>query len=242
MHGHFYCGTSGLKISMPKRDFSAEHAEKSRLAFYAHHENSLEVNSSFYKLPQAKTISKWAADVPVDFRFTFKLWKEITHQKNLIFKASDVTRFMGAIAGASEKKGCLLVQFPPSLRADATGGLSGLLQLLITFEWPVAVEFRHNSWYTGKVYEVLNNYQAAMVIQDMPKAPTPLEATSDQLVYLRFHGPDGNYKGSYSDDILYEYASYIKEWQQDGKTVYCYFNNTAGDALTNLQTLKRFLK
>jgi len=80
-----------------------------------------------------------------------------------------------------------------------------------------------------------------MVIQDMPKAPTPIELTSDELVYLRFHGPSGNYRGSYSESFLYEYATYIREWQQDGKTVYCYFNNTAGDALNNLDFLKRCL-
>jgi len=125
MPAQFYGGTSGLKISMPKRDFAAEHADKSRLAFYAHHENSLEVNSSFYKLPQAKTISKWAADVPVGFRFTFKLWKEITHQKNLIFKTEDVISFFQVISGAENKKGCLLVQFPPSLLISAIGQIAG---------------------------------------------------------------------------------------------------------------------
>jgi uncharacterized protein YecE (DUF72 family) len=241
MPAGFYAGTSGLKISMPKRDFVAEHAEKSRLAFYAYHENSLEVNSSFYKLPQAKTVSKWAADVPDGFRFTFKLWKEITHQKNLLFKSEDVVRFMEVIAGAADKKGCLLVQFPPSLQVNALPQLQELLQQLGAFEWPVAVEFRHNSWYKDSVYELLNSHQFSMVIQDMPKAPTPMELTADELVYLRFHGPGGNYKGSYTESFLYEYATYIQEWQQEGKTVYCYFNNTAGDALNNLHFLKHCL-
>lgn len=80
-----------------------------------------------------------------------------------------------------------------------------------------------------------------MVIQDLPKSATPLELTADDLVYLRFHGPDGSYKGSYTDAFLYEYAQYIREWQQEGKTVYVYFNNTAGSALANLQLLKDYL-
>ncbi|HTD98523.1 MAG TPA: DUF72 domain-containing protein [Mucilaginibacter sp.] len=117
--GRFYGGTSGLQISLPKRDFPPEHQEKSRLAYYAHHENSIEINSSFYKLPQIKTIERWATEVPTDFRFAFKLWREIMHQKNLLFKADDVSNFMQAISGTGEKKACLLLQFPPSLQLSA---------------------------------------------------------------------------------------------------------------------------
>jgi uncharacterized protein YecE (DUF72 family) len=60
-------------------------------------------------------------------------------------------------------------------------------------------------------------------------------------MYLRFHGPGGNYRGSYSDDILSEYASYIMEWRAEGKTVFVYFNNTMGDAYNNLVTLNKFV-
>ena len=236
-----YAGTSGLVIAMPKRDFPPAHQEKSRLAYYAHHENSIEINSSFYRLPQSKTIAKWAGEVPADFRFTFKLWREITHQKHLLFKAEDVNRFMLAISAAGEKKGCLLFQFPPSLQVAAFPQFRELMLLLKQYEWPLAVEFRHSSWYRDDVYEFLYGNQMAMVIQDMPKSATPLEITSDNLIYLRFHGPSGNYKGSYSDGFLYEYALYIREWQQEGRTVYVYFNNTAGEALDNLNFLKRCL-
>lgn len=227
---------------MPKRDFPPEHGDKSRLAYYAHHQNSIEINSSFYKLPQAKTIRRWAEEVPVNFRFTFKLWKEITHQKQLMFNTENVNRFMQVIGAAEEKKGCLLVQLPPSLQVSALPQLQELLQLLHTFDWPVAVEFRHKSWYNDAAFSLLHSYGTAMVIQDMPKAPAPIECTSDGFVYLRFHGPGGNYKGSYSDGFLHEYALYIQEWQADGMTVYTYFNNTAGDALNNLNFLKRCLK
>ncbi|MBS1526053.1 MAG: DUF72 domain-containing protein [Bacteroidetes bacterium] len=226
---------------MPKRDFPPEHQHLSRLAFYALHENSIEINSSFYKLPQAKTITAWSLQVPGDFRFTFKLWKEITHQKNLLFKTEAIGRFMQAIELPRGHKGCLLVQFPPSLQVTAEQQLGELLQALDGFTWPVAVEFRHPSWHRESVFELLNRYQAALVLQDMPKAPSPFELTSDSHAYLRFHGPQGNYKGSYSDDFLYEYAYYIHDWLQEGRTVYAYFNNTAGAALANLHFLKRAL-
>lgn len=237
----FHAGTSGLLISMPKRDFPPQHQEKSRLAFYAQYQNSIEINSSFYKLPQIKTTIRWATEVPDNFRFTFKLWKEITHQKNLLFNAGDIERFLQSIAGAMEKKGCLLVQFPPSLQASAFPQLQELILLLKNSSWPIAMEFRHPSWYKDAVYEFLNTQNIALVIQDMPKSATPLKITSDDFVYLRFHGPSGNYKGSYSESFLYEYASYIHEWLQEGKTIYVYFNNTAGAALENLELLKQYL-
>lgn len=241
MAEEFYGGTSGLQISMPKRDFLPEHQHLSRLGFYALQENSIEINSSFYKPPQAKTIRRWATEVPASFRFTFKLWKEITHQNNLLFKSENARRFMEVIDVPESNRGSLLVQFPPSLQVSAKSQLKELLKVLHDFEWPVAVEFRHNSWYMDSVFELLNTYGIALVIQDIPKSATPLELTSDDLVYLRFHGPSGNYKGSYTDGFLYEYATYIQEWQQEGKTVYCYFNNTAGAALENLNFLKRCL-
>lgn len=150
-------------------------------------------------------------------------------------------RFMEVICLPGNNRGCLLVQFPPSLQANARSQLTELLQLLTRFDWPLAVEFRHNSWYNDDVYELLHHLNAAMVIQDMPKSASPIELTAEKLVYLRFHGPSGNYKGSYSEGFLYEYALYIREWQEEGKTVYCYFNNTAGAALENLNFLKRCL-
>jgi uncharacterized protein YecE (DUF72 family) len=240
MAGQFFGGTSGLQITVPKRDFPPDQAHLSRLGFYALHENSLEINSSFYKLPHATTLQRWTTEVPVNFRFTFKLWKEVTHQKNLIFKTQDVQQFLAVLPETN--KGSLLIQFPPSLQSAAKPQLKELLQLLANHDWPAAVEFRHNSWYTDSTYELLNSFDAAMVIQDMPKSATPIELTSDGLVYLRFHGPSGNYKGSYNDSFLYEYAMYIDEWLGEGKTVYCYFNNTAGAALENLNFLRRCLE
>jgi uncharacterized protein YecE (DUF72 family) len=241
MEGNFFGGTSGLQIDRPKRDFPSQYNNLSRLSYYALQENSIEINSSFYKVPQTKTVIRWAAEVPPDFRFTFKLWKEITHQKNLLFQSEDVHRFMATICLPGRQQGCLLVQFPPSLQVAGFNQLKELLRILKGYTWPIAIEFRHPSWYKEEVFGLLNKHGAAMVLQDMPKSATPIEITANKLVYMRFHGPSGNYKGSYSESLLREYASYISEWQQEGKTVYVYFNNTAGAALQNLRFLKRCL-
>ncbi|AYL95209.1 DUF72 domain-containing protein [Mucilaginibacter celer] len=230
-----------MQIDTPKRDFLPEYSHLSRLGYYSLKENSIEINSSFYKIPQAKTIIRWATEVSDDFRFTFKLWRGITHEKNMFFNPQDVSHFMDAIRLPKSRQGCLLVQFPPSLQVNALPQLEKLLDTLNTETWPIAVEFRHSSWYKDNVFELLNRYGAAMVLQDMPKSATPMEITANELIYVRFHGPSGNYKGSYTESFLSEYASYISEWQEEGKTIYAYFNNTAGAALENLHLLKRLL-
>lgn len=244
MSDTLYSGTSGLLTPIPKRDFPPEHADSSRLAYVSTILNSLEVNSSFYKLPKAITVAKWAAEVTGGFKFTYKLWKEVTHQKGLVFEPEHVQQFMAAIDHVGGKKGCLLIQFPPSTSVVQAIQLENLLSTLKTYNngWKLAVEFRHSSWYNDDIYELLEKYDSTFVIHDMPASAAPLQTLDNSdVVYLRFHGPGGRYRGSYEDDVLYEYALYIKEWQEDGKTVYVYFNNTAGDALNNLITLNRMV-
>lgn len=190
------------------------------------------------------TVQKWAADVPDDFKFTFKLWKGITHNKDMAFDPADVEHFIKVINGAGNKKGCLLIQFPPSVTANIIK-LTNLLSVIVSAdagrEWKVAIEFRHRSWYRDNVYELLDQFKMAMVIHDMPKSATPMIEMDVPFTFIRFHGPNGGYRGSYSDDVLAEYASYINEWREDGKTVFAYFNNTMGDALQNVITLDRFI-
>jgi uncharacterized protein YecE (DUF72 family) len=244
--GAFYSGTSGVVLPVPnKLAFPPEFQEKSRLTYYGSLFNSVEINSSFYKVPMPVTIQKWAESVPENFRFTFKLWKEITHVKELIFNAEDVNRFMQVIAQAGEKKGSLLVQFPPSITIKNKNQVEKLLATINNADpeqnWQTALEFRHKSWYNEDTYDLLSNYNAGIVLHDKGASTSPMLEPTTAFVYLRFHGPGGSYKGSYADDFLYEYAQYIKDWREEGKTVYVYFNNTMGDAIQNLMTLNRFI-
>src|SRR4051812_43057690 len=93
--GQFYSGISGLVLPVPNKSlYPPEFRETSRLTYYASLFNSIEINSSFYKVPIAKTVNKWTTEVPDHFKFTYKLWREITHNKELLFNANDVDRFM----------------------------------------------------------------------------------------------------------------------------------------------------
>ncbi len=238
----FYCGTSGLVIPIPKRSFPPVFQGKSRLTYYGSLFNSIEINSSFYKIPQASTLSKWAESVPDNFRFTFKLWREITHNKGLAFEEADVERFIGVINSVAQKAGCLLVQFPPSMGVENVMQLQKLLtcigQYNINHAWKVAVEFRNRSWYQPDVYDVLSSCNAAMVCHDLSASASPW-IDENAFIYLRFHGPNGGYRGSYADDFLSEYAHYIAAWRAEGKEVFVYFNNTMGEAVKNALYLSK---
>jgi len=242
MGTNYYAGISGLVLPVPnKAAYPPEFREQPRLVYYSALFNSIEINSSFYKIPQAATLRKWAGLVPDEFRFTFKLWQGITHQKELQYSIEDINRFMDVIDAVDHKKGALLVQFPPSIREGHFLQMSRLLHDIraTAGDWDVAVEFRHPSLYTDHIDQLLTNLQMTMVIHDLPALAAPHESLDVPFVYLRFHGPNGGYRGSYDDDVLSDYTTMISEWHNADKRVYVYFNNTMGAAVSDLQRLNK---
>lgn len=241
--GAFFAGMSGIVLPIPKYKFPPEFQNSSRLTYYSSLFNSIEINRSFYGLPKAKTITRWSIEVPANFKFTFKLWKQITHSKALQFNDSDVKEFMNTIGQVGEKRGCLLIQFPASLKNHNTDQLERLLSVVEMNNadnlWKVAIEFRDNSWYTGDTYKLMDQYGATIVIHDKPGAAPPQIELKSKIKYLRFHGPRGDYRGSYDEAFLREYATYIREWREAGNSVFVYFNNTNGDAYNNLRQLSK---
>ena len=242
----FYSGCSGMDLPVRRSQYPPEFQGKSRLAYYSSLFNSIEINSIFYKLPRALTVVNWAETVPDDFRFTFKVSKTITHVKDLAFAVKDVNEFIKTVEHIGRKRGCLLVQFPPSLKIDKLDKLQDLLEALgeatQSNEWRIAAEFRNSSWYEREVYELLNEFNISMVIHDITASATPIHEVVGDFIYLRFHGPEPRYRGSYSNEYLQQYAAKIKQWMKEGKTVYAYFNNTAGDAACNLITLNNYVQ
>ena len=108
-------------------------------------------------------------------------------------------------------------------------------------EWKKAVEFRSPTWYIRETRELLDEYGATLVLHDIPKARLTEFSGNASFVYLRFHGPKGDYRGSYEDKFLRDKADEIRQWLAEGKDVYAYFNNTAGNAFENAFTLKTIL-
>ncbi len=240
-----YCGTSGLVLPLRQSQYPIEFYGKSRLTYYASLFNSVEINSSFYKLPRPFTLIKWAETIPDTFRFTFKLSKIITHVKRLDFKYEDIELFIHRIDKIGNHKACILVQLPPALKTEE---LSQFQNLLISIKkatadnkWKIAVEFRNKSWYNEDTYRLLKEHSISMVIHDLPDSATPFTESASDFIYVRFHGTERGYRGNYSYKFLSEYAQHIKLWMSTGKTVYVYFNNTLGNVVNNLQMLNSLL-
>jgi uncharacterized protein YecE (DUF72 family) len=235
-------GISNGTVPGNKKTFPPEFQLKSRLHYYSSLFNTIEVNSCFYKTPQRSTYEKWAADVPEDFQFTLKLTRDVTHVKDLKGDLSCMESFLQAAGGVVSKRGCLLLQFPGKISIEHFNQVEAILDALAHYDpgdlWRKAIEFRNDSWYIAETTELLNQYHAAMVLHDFKKAPTKESGDNADFVYIRFHGPTGNYRESYTDKFLKEQAELMKDLRDAGKEVYVYFNNTMGDAFNNALKLQ----
>lgn len=235
-HGRFYCGTSNITLPGNKSTFPPAYQSRTRLAYYSSQFNSLEVNSSFYKIPMQKTFSKWAEDVGKDFLFTVKLWRGISHNKQFAYDLTDLAAFLQAASGVGKHQGCLLIQLPGSIKAEHQAGLKQLLSHIRSFDssgWRLAVEFRDSGWYSDATIKLLDEFDASVVQHDMPGSiPTILNSGAD-FVMLRFHGEQGDYRGSYRQELLQAKARDVVTWLQSGNDVFAYFNNTIGEAYAN---------
>lgn len=243
--GVFRAGTSGLVLAEPnKKSFPAEFQDQHRLIYYASNFNSIEINSSFYKIPQGLTYRKWSEMVPDSFQFTVKLFRGITHEKDLIYKTAEMETFFRAINYLDNKKGCLLIQFPAKTNFHFKKFeklLEDISRLDPKNSWRIAVEFRNMQWYDKNIFRILDERKAALVLHDMPTSiPSSLNEKAP-FVYLRFHGEKGDYRGSYTEGFLQNKSKEIRHWLNQGKDVYAYFNNTIGDAAANLKTLNEMM-
>jgi uncharacterized protein YecE (DUF72 family) len=240
---NFHIGTSNIMLPVPnKQSFPEAFKSASRLTYYASLFNSLEVNSSFYKIPQAKTVEKWTREVPADFRFTFKLHRDLTHDKSSMPDAALAKHFMNTINAAATHAACLLIQFPAG-RTYNPAFLERLLKLVQQDNsgWNVCVEFRHDSWYRDNIFRLLETCEAAVVVHDKsPSIPFPASSWTD-FAYLRYHGPKGDYKNAYEFETLEQNAARIGELMAAGKSVYAYFNNTIGNAVFDALTLQELV-
>jgi uncharacterized protein YecE (DUF72 family) len=245
LFGTLRTGTSGIVVPGPKATFPEAYQATSRLTYYATLFNSVEINSTFYRLPQPKTFAAWAAETGPEFDFTLKLWRDITHTTALAEDLSGLVRFLAAARELGPKKGCLLLQFPPSNTIRQLHAVSTLLTALAAAdpaqEWRKAVEFRHPSWYADDTFDLLDQHGASLVLHDKGPARNARLNEGADFVYLRFHGPQGNYRESYEPDFLHDQAEQIHEYLQEGKDVYAYFNNTMGAAFDNAQDLYRLV-
>lgn len=245
-----HVGTSGWSYGGWDRLFYPEGVKTTdaRLAFYASHFDTVEVNYSFYHLPKPQTYEKWMKAVPADFVFAVKASRYITHILRLHRAGEAWARFLSGARTLGKQLGPILFQLPPSFRADPKR-LSRFLKVIrrgpASSIRPV-FEFRHPTWFTETIYELLREAGAALCIAHSSRYPCvedPSAVETAEFVYYRFHGPKELFASRYSDRELDGWAEWIRLHLKRGKTVFVYFNNDVnGYAVENARTLGRFIE
>jgi uncharacterized protein YecE (DUF72 family) len=230
MHGQIHIGTSGWNYKDWRGTVYPEKlAAKKWLAYYSTLFDTVEVNTTFYRFPKPHFAANWSSQVPPDFQFALKLWKGMTHYRKLTQCTQWLTDFGVVLRELPEpQRGPLLIQLSPhhardDARLDAF--LSELRGCAVPLPGYVTVEFRHDSWLTPEIYAVLDRHDVAICQHDMPARAPVSEPNDAPLVYVRRHGPKGDYHGSYGPAPLEADAARIARWQQEGREVYMYFNN-----------------
>lgn len=236
--GELRIGTSGWVYAHWKEIYyPPELPQKGWFGHYARDFDTVEINNTFYRLPNPETFEHWGEAAPPGFIYTFKASRYITHIKRLLEPEASLEKFLSRARLAGRTLGPVLFQLPPRFHADLAR-LETFLQALPTDLLHV-FEFRDDSWHQEPVRELLTHYGAAFCIHDHGSVDCPDWITAD-TVYLRYHGSsEAPYSGGYSDDFLRGQAERIRRWRQEGKSVYAYFNNDVGGyAVRNALTLK----
>jgi uncharacterized protein YecE (DUF72 family) len=192
------------------------------LCHYFEHFDTVEINNSFYKLPDFSTFNAWRDAVPDGFCFAVKASRFITHNKKLKDPENALNNFLPRAEALGDKLGPVLFQLPPKWGVNLAR-LEEFLSALPRYH-RYAFEFRETSWNTKAVYELLRRHNAAYCIYELAGYMCPPEITAD-WTYVRLHGPGGKYQGSYPREILGMWADRIAEWSRRLKAIYFYFDN-----------------
>ncbi|MFI9201077.1 DUF72 domain-containing protein [Streptomyces sp. NPDC053048] len=222
-------GTSGWQYKDWRGDlYPADTPQRLWLEEYAARFATVENNNAFYRLPTEETFTDWRERTPEGFVMAVKASRYLTHIKRLRDPEEPVARLMRHAAGLREKLGPVLLQLPPTLRA-APEALDATLACFPEGT-RVAVEPRHDSWWTDGVRAVLEHHGAALCWADHDSRPvTPLWRTAD-WGYVRLHCGRARPWPRYGRQALASWARRVAETWPDRADVYFYFNNDPGGA------------
>ena len=219
-------GCSGWQYKHWRGNFyPADLPVKSWFEHYASVFDTVEINNSFYRLPEASTFAAWSARAPRGFLFAVKASRFLTHMKKLKEPEDPLDRFFSRARSLGRHFGPVLYQLPPGWKLDRAR-LEYFLRSLPR-DVPQVLEFRDSSWYAPDVHALLERYRVSLCLHDMPGSATG-RVRVGPCVYVRFHGASGRYDGSYPDDRLADWAQWLEEQARTGVDVYAYFNNDVG--------------
>ncbi|HTR21753.1 MAG TPA: DUF72 domain-containing protein [Gemmatimonadales bacterium] len=215
-----HVGTSGYNFPEWKGSFyPAKLATKGMLSYYAERLSTVEINYTFYRMPNTKTVAGWDAQTPAGFTFVLKAPQRITHIARLK-NVDDPLRFFTDVAlTLGPKLGAVLVQLPPNFKQDLTR--LGDFLALARPELRLAFEFRHASWFADPTYELLRSYNAALCVADTEAGNTPVVATAD-FGYARLRDE------GYTRPALRQWAETLRGISKEWKDAFVFFKHEEG--------------
>lgn len=225
-----HIGTSGFQYGHWNNGVFYPRGVKDRLAYALEHFDTVEINSTFYRIPPPDTVSTWMRSVPAEAKLILKAPQSVSHRRRLklqsdpgIKQGADLLHYFidGNLRIPPANRGPALLQLPGRMEIDLAR-LEPVLQLFAERGMRVALEVRHESWFAGATFDLLQRFGAALVASDWITFRTPLTVTSD-FIYIRRHGPGSLYSSSYSDEELQADLETIRA--QPVQQAYVMFNN-----------------
>jgi uncharacterized protein YecE (DUF72 family) len=200
----------------------------------------VEINSSFYRSHKPATYARWAASVPLDFRFAVKLPREITHVRKLVSPIEPLDRFFVESASLGDKRGPLLMQLPPSLSFDEPIASAFFDAFRARFDGLAVCEPRHASWFTARSEALLSAHRIARAAADPAPAPGAARPGGwSGLEYRRLHGSPRIYYSAYESERLDAIAAQIRQTTATTEH-WCILDNTAlGEATSDALALSQ---
>jgi uncharacterized protein YecE (DUF72 family) len=224
---NIHIGTSGYSYKHWRGEFYPPGLRPGNyLPFYARHFRALELNASFYRLPDEKTVLGWMAQVPPDFIFCPKMSRYLTHMKKLRDPEEPLARFFGVFAQMQEQMGPILFQLPDRyhFKPEVAGHFYETFRKNYA-QLSAVIEVRHPSWLSDESMKMMEEFAFGLVINNSGVHFPYSERITSNDVYIRFHGPGQLYASSYSEEDLAEYAQKMRHWASQGNRVWAFFNN-----------------
>ena len=237
----WWIGCSGFHYKEWKEVFYPKKIPQTKwFQFYCEHFNTIELNTTFYRFPRTDALQSWYNKSPVNFKFSVKGPRLITHYK--LF--NDCERLLGdfyasVYEGLQEKLGCVLFQLPASVKYSDDMLAKIVANLDPSFD--NVVELRDVSWWNKKVFDTLKKNKISFCGISHPKLPEDV-VKNNSILYYRFHGAPVLYKSEYKEDFIKEITQEIKHSGRF-KDAYIYFNNTWGTgALANARQMQDLIR
>lgn len=236
----FHVGCSGFYNRHWKGVFYPEELrQRDWFQYYASQFSTLEINTTFYKFPEASRLESWYYSSPVDFQFCVKAPRLITHFKKLNECERLFQDFYDAcVSGLRHKLGCLIFQFPPLFKFSPER--LELIECSLHKGYKNVVEFRHESWWTEEVYTRLKSSNIIFCTPSHPQLPEQL-VTNSNIAYVRMHGKEKMFYSKYTDAELRNLALDLQS-RKELDEAWIFFNNTASTAgIENALAFKNIL-